>query len=134
MLTRRAHFWLCCMPGQIENYEERLSGTPMRIQRAKEPLSRFGPYSYIFIDSPTYDEPIEFVLESLLEILEPYTEMMLGLEKSLAGIKVEIKSSNPRYDEQIDSKTFVRFAALNLDVAFAFEYVLEDVGTSLNLL
>ncbi|WP_143098326.1 hypothetical protein [Variovorax sp. OK605] len=133
MLARRAHFWLCCMPGQMEDYEERLSGTPMRIQRAKEPLSKFGPYSYIFIDSPKCDEPIDFVLKSLLDILEPYAEMMLGLDKFLSGINVEIKSTDPRYSEQIDSETFVRFAALKLDVAFAFEHVPEDVGISSNL-
>lgn len=130
MLARRAHFWLCCMPGQIEEFEQRLCGTPMRTQRAKEPLSKFGPYSYIFIDSPAYDEPIDLVLESLLDVLEPHAEMMLGLDEFLAGIQVEITSTSQRYHEQIDAETFARLAAIKLNVAFAFEHVPEDVGTS----
>lgn len=133
MLARRAHFWLSCMPGQFEDFEKRLCGTPMRVQRANEPLSKLGPYSYIFIDSPAYDRPIDLVLQSLLKVLEPHAEMMLGLDKFLAGIQVEITSTSPRYREQIDAETFARLAALKLNVEFAFEHVPEDVETSSNL-
>lgn len=126
MLARRAHFWLCCMPGQMEDFEERLSGTPIRTQRAKEPMSRFGPYDYIFIDGPTHDAPIDLVLQSLLGTLEPHADMMLGLEKMLAGVRVEVASSSPKYSEAIDSETLGRLARLRLGITLSFEHVPED--------
>lgn len=133
MLARRAHFWLCCMPGQMERFEDRLSDTPIRTQRAKEPSSKFGPYDYIFIDSPVHDAPIDLVLQSLLDTLEPHAEMMLGLEQLLAGIRVEVTSSSPKYSEEIDSETFGRLARLRLRATFAFEHVPEGAEISLDL-
>jgi len=126
MLLRRAHFWLCCMPGQIGRLEEQLSGAPIRIERAAQPQSKFGPYDYILIDAPLRDEPIDLVVASLLDILEEHSEVVRQIAPMLGGVRISATSSDVKYSEEIDSSTFDRLARLNLRATFAFEHALPD--------
>ena len=124
MLVRRAHFWLCCMPGQVDAFERRLSGAPIRTRRATQPSSKFGPYDYIFIDAPLRDEPIDLVVVSLLEVLEIHSKVVHEIEPMLGGVRISVVTSDAKYSEEIDSTTFDRLARLNLRATFAFEHAL----------
>ena len=130
MLERHAHFWLCCMPGKLEGFEEKLSGAPIRTKRATKPSNKFGSYDYIFIDSPMEDSSIDFVLQALLDVLEPHAEVILGLDPILSGIKVSVASKDSRYAEEVSSVTLGRLAELQLRVTLAFEHVADGERAS----
>jgi hypothetical protein len=131
MLKRNAHFWLCCFGDSLDRLMPLFADSQVRVGR-KGDVSRLGrtlQNDYLFIDAAFENKPIEFLIESVLDRLEPNHAALgqLGVEGS-SGIRVNIESCDTTFAESVSASTFSRLATLGQEVTFSFTHIPPEPG------